>query len=223
MKKEKKVNFVEIGSFFVCLIIILAIAYFCGYLKGFSVNDFGDTYKKVTSDLANSSFVKNTEIKLSKTGTPGKEIPSYEGYQPVLIPEAVLRGSKSTHSWEFLFNSSTKTIFYTYSNTSEGFESSIRNYLSIPKNSGVYSAYSYTEKSLSKMHVGDIGSSKICNSLQECNEQRQKALDYSSLAEFIKYCGNTMCVINSKKGEYIKLKMKDSGQAVKMLNDLRSW
>ena len=47
-----------------------------------------------------------------------------------------------------------------------------------------------------------------------------RTLNYIS-AEFLKYCGKTMCIINPSKGEYVRVKTRNS--AIKMLDDLQNW
>ena len=79
----------------------------------------------------------------------------------------------------------------------------------------------YGKDDFSNLRLGEVGPSKICNSLQECNQVRQKASDYSTMAEFLKYCGKTMCIINPSKGEYVRVKTRNS--AIKMLDDLQNW
>lgn len=224
MKKEVKDKLVEAGSFLACVAVILGIAYFTGFLKGFGAKDFVDAYNNLTSNLSNSSFGKNagTSVIDKSSGNSGRN-ETYEGYQTALVPAAVLRGINTTHLWSFLFNSSKKTVFYIYDDSSSDFNNSVQNYLSTKKNKNAYSVYGYTKNSFSSMNLGNFGSSEICNSLEECNAQRQRASDYSAMTEFLKYCGKTMCVFNPSTQKYVRLKNRNVQNATQMLNDLRYW
>ena len=73
------------------------------------------------------------------------------------------------------------------------------------------------------MNLGNYGSDKICNSLEECNAVRQRASDYSSMTSFLNYCGRTMCVFDPSTQKYVRLKNRNNKQAAQMLNDLRYW
>ena len=224
MKKEVKEKLSEIGSFIACLVVILAIAYFTGFLKGFAPKDFADAYNQLTSNLSNTSAGKKAGSNfIKKSSGAGAKNEVYAGYSVIRIPETVKRGVNTTHMWTFLFNSSKKTVFYIYDDSSADFDSSIKNYLSSKKNAGIYDIYSYTNSNFSGMNIGNYGPSEICNSLEECNAVRQRASDYSSMTAFLKHCGKTMCVINPSMQSYIRLKTRNANQAKQMLNDLRYW
>lgn len=223
-KSEIKEKLANLVSFIACIIVILAIAYFTGFLKGFRAKDFADAYNNLTATLSASSFGKNAGKNVVGSGNNRSEKnETYEGYQVARIPEAVLRGVKSSHLWTFLFDSNKKVVFYVYDDSSSEFNSSVQNYFNTSKNASAYSLYAYTNRSFTSMNIGNYGASKVCNSLEECNEQRQKASDYSLMSSFLKYCGKTMCIINPSTQKYIKLKNKDANQAAKMLNDVRYW
>ncbi len=223
-KNEMKEKLADIASFFACILVILAIAYFTGFLKGFGVKDFADAFNNLGANLSNSSLGKNAGKNYKNTGSKNSgNNETFEGYQVARIPEAVLRGVKTSHLWTFLFNSNKKVVFYIYDDSSAAFNSSVQNYLSTKKNAQIYSLYAYTNRSFSSMNIGNYGASKICNSLEECNEQRQRASDYSLMSSFLKYCGKTMCVINSSSQKYIRLTNKDSNKATQMLNALKYW
>lgn len=222
MKKEYKNKLIEIGGYCTCLIIILAIGYFSGYLKGFAPDDFVNAYEQITSDLSKSSAVKNTNVSFSRTKSIGSKTTStYNDYQAARIPVAVIRGVNTYRTWTEIFNSHNKTVFYLYDKQDDSFDSSIKNFVNNGVLSSKYTVYSYGKDDFSNLRLGEVGPSKICNSLQECNQVRQKASDYSTMAEFLKYCGKTMCIINPSKGEYVRVKTRNS--AIKMLDDLQNW
>lgn len=222
MKKEYKNKLIEIGGYCTCLIVILAIGYFSGYLKGFAPDDFVNAYEQITADLSKSSAVKNTNVSFSRTKSIGSKTTStYNDYQAARIPVAVIRGVNTSGTWTEIFNSHNKTVFYLYDKQDDSFDSSIKNFVNNGVLSSKYTVYSYGKDDFSNLRLGEVGPSKICNSLQECNQVRQKASDYSTMAEFLKYCGKTMCIINPSKGEYVRVKTRNS--AIKMLDDLQNW
>ncbi len=132
----------------------------------------------------------------------------------------MLRGVNNTGAWTQIFNSYNKSVFYIYDDKNNEFDNSIKSYIANDTQNS-YSVRSYSKSEFNSLRVGDIGPSKICDSLQECNQVRQKASDYSSMAEFLKYCGSILCVINPAKNEYVKVKNRQS--ATKVLNDLKNW
>ena len=222
MKKEYKNKLIEIGGYCTCLTIILAIGYFSGYLKGFAPDDFVNAYEQITTDLSKSSAVKNTNVSFSRTKSIGSKTTStYNDYQAARIPVAVIRGVNTSRTWTEIFNYHNKTVFYLYDKQDDSFDSSIKNFVNNGVLSSKYTVYSYRKDDFSNLRLGEVGPSKICNSLQECNQVRQKASDYSTMAEFLKYCGKTMCIINPSKGEYVRVKTRNS--AIKMLDDLQNW
>lgn len=223
MKKEVKDKLIEVGSFIICVAILLGIAYYTGFLKGFTSADFQDAYNNTMYNL-NKSVAKSQKINLLDTSSKnGKSVAKYNSYQPQLIPRAVIRGVDSSGAWKQIFYSDKKVVFYIYKSSESEFNNSIQNYLSSASKRNQYELYAYSDSTFGSMRRGDVGPSKICDSLQECNAVRQKASDYSALSEFLSRCGATMCIINPSAGQYIRLKNKNSGQAVKVLFDMAKW
>ena len=222
-KNEIKEKLADAGCFLVCVAVILGIAYFTGFLKGFAPQDFVDAYNNLTANLSNSSLAKNAGKNIdSSSGNSGRN-ETYEGYPVAKIPDAVLRGVRTTRMWAFLLENTKKTVFYIYDDSSEEFNSAVKNYLSTKKNASIYELYAYSKSSFSSMNIGNYGSDKICNSLEECNAVRQRASDYSSMTSFLNYCGRTMCVFDPSTQKYIRLKNRNNKQAAQMLDDLRYW
>lgn len=220
-KKEIKDKLLDVASFFACIAVILGIAYFTGFLKGFAPKDFADAFNNFDTNVSNSSLAKLAGK--NSVGRSSNRNETYEGYEVTRVPEAVLRGVNTTGLWTFIFNADKKVVFYIYDDSSADFNSAVQNYLSSDKNSSAYNIHTYTNRSFNGMNLGNYGASKICNSLEECNQQRQNASDYSLMTAFMKYCGKTMCVINPSMKKYTRLKKKDANQATKMLDDLRYW
>lgn len=224
MKKEIKDKLIEIVSFFICLAVLFAIAYYSGFIKGFSVSDFQDAYNRLVYNFTNSASKSGVKTDLFDTSNKNtKRISSYKNYYPMRIPEEVLRGVDTSGVWKNVFYSNKKVVFYIYDESQLNFHNSIANYLSTNTKAQKYNLVAYSENSFNSMHLGDFGPSKICDSLEECNSVRQKAADYTALSEFMQRCGRYMCIINPNRQQYIKLSSKNSGQAVQMILELMNW
>ena len=224
MKKEIKDKLIEIVSFFICLAVLFAIAYYSGFIKGFSVSDFQDAYNRLVYNFTNSASKSGVKTDLFDTSNKNtKRISSYKNYHPMRIPKEVLRGVDTSGVWKNVFYSNKKVVFYIYDESQLNFHNSIANYLSTNTKAQKYNLVAYSENSFNSMHLGDFGPSKICDSLEECNSVRQKAADYTALSEFMQRCGRYMCIINPNRQQYIKLSSKNSGQAVQMILELMNW
>lgn len=220
-KKEIKDKLLDVASFFACILVIVLIAYFTGFLKGFAPKDFADAFTNFNDNLSNSSLAKFAGENSDGSIAGRNEV--YEGYEVTKVPESVLRGVKSNGLWKFIFNADRKVVFYMYGDSTEDFNSSVQNYLSSGKNSSEYKLYAYTNASFSNMNLGNYGATEVCNSLEECNKQRQEASDYSLMTAFMKYCGKTMCIINPETKKYARLKKKNADDATKMLDAFKDW
>ena len=207
-----KEKFKEFLNLLICLAIILGIAYSTGFIKDFSIEGIKKSF---------SFSTKNSSKKITRK----KSIQSINHYQPSSIPDVVGKSKYSLAIYRNMVGSGTKAIFYIYNDTTSDkeFHYFIHNYLATNSVKTYYSAYPYTIQSFKHIRLGDSGPSKICDSLQECNEQRQRAVDYTSAVSFFERCGKTMCIINPSKGQYIMLKRRDTTEAAKLLNSLINW
>ncbi len=218
MKINSKV--VETINFLICLGVVIGIAYYTGMLKELSLDNFNKAIRTITSDIGTkkSSGSNTKRTQMSST--------EYKNYRPMRIPQDIITASYQTGTWTRIFNSDKKIIFYVYSESSEGslskdFHYDISNY--VFNNSRYYNISPYSESEFNSMRTGDIGPSKICDSIAECNEVRKKASNYTMLAEFFKRCSRTMCIIHPQKGQYYMLRDRDSRKAIQTLNDLKGW
>lgn len=208
MKKDEILEKLSaLFNFVLSVGIILAIGYFTGVLKGFTVNDFKDAY----ANLSQGNNVKYTK----------SNIYEYGGYQPSRIPDAVYRASAKSGNFANILNSNVKAIFFIEGDTqaSKSFHYNIQNYL--PQVRTKYNVFVYSPTEFKYMLSGNSSAAKICNSLEECNEQRQKAVDHAALVSFFENCGKTMCIINPVKHQYVRL--NKYSDAVNMINALQNW
>ena len=222
MKDLIQQKLIEFGYFIICIVIVLAIARFSGFLEGFAPQDFQNAYQNIVYNVDGLLGKKSNNV-LDSSNSKSNRIASYRGYQPMRIPVAVLRGVDSSNTWQNIFYADKKVVFYVYDNSQNEFNNTIQNYLSTKSKMKNYALSAYTQGRFDNIRAGEIGPSKICNSLAECNAVRQKASDYSALAEFMKRCGTYICIINPQKQQYVRLRSKNSSQAVKMINALSNW
>ena len=215
--KNEKVR--EAIGFFACIIIILVIARVSGFIGGFGAKDFQLAYYNVAKNFSN---IKPPEIinTNSQSGGGSNTNAKVNGYQPLKIPDAVLRGSKTTRNMEYMFSGNKKNVYYVFgtANLSNEFHTNIQN-----KTSSLSSKYNFYSSKTTSIGTGNTGSNKICNSIQECNDVRQKASDHTVLSNFFFNCGKTMCIINPYRKQYVILKKRDINEATKMLNALKNW
>lgn len=217
MNKELQNKLVEITSFIACFVIVCIVISNTGVLKNFQGNDFNSAINQIQS-----MFKGNSNSKASPASVGSKnDISKLSSYQPNRIPDAVLRGAEYSGVWNNLFNSNQKIVFYIYDSNSTNFNNRVRNY--ILNNGGGYSLRAYEQQEFINMRTGTSASQKMCNSLEECNRQRQNASDYASTATFLRMCGNTMCIINPSKRQFVRLNTKNSGAATDMLQALKNW
>lgn len=192
----------------ICIVIVLAIAYFSGFLKGFTPADFQQAYNDIVSNIS------------------GKNGNTTQGsYQPSRLSESVLRGAQILPVWRDMFASNTKVVFYVYDDNTDdkNFHYSLQNYIAKSPIKTSYNVHAYTVRRFKHIPLAEGGPTKICNSFEECKAQRQKSVDYAASRDILERCGKTMCVINPAKKQFVKLKKRDAREAAIMLNSLRNW
>lgn len=212
MKKE---ILKEIACYAVCIIFIAGSAYLVGLFNERS-------YQSLSRVIVNNIKASGIEQYINQERSPRKRVTTYKNYRPRIIPDNVLDGSQTSGIWRNIFNSNQKVVFYLYDNN-DNFHSSLSSYFSKNK---LYKNYNFKPVSLyefNNMRSGDMGPSKICNSIDECNKVRTKASNYTLLTNFLSNCGRTMCVFNPAKNEYVQLKKRNITEAEQMLNGLQNW
>lgn len=212
MKKE---ILKEISCYAGCIAFIALSAYISGIFKETS-------YQSLSNTVVNNVKASGIEQYINQERSPRKKVTVYKNYRPRIIPDNVIAGSDSSHTWRNIFNSNKKVVFYLY-NTNDDFHSSIYNYFKQNKLSENYNFEPYSSDAFNNMRNGTIGPSKICDSLEECNRVRANASNYTLLTNFLSNCGKTMCIFNPAKNEYVQLKRRDITEAEHMLNGLQNW
>lgn len=212
MKKE---IFKEIGCYAGCIAFIALSAYFSGVWNETS-------YKSLANNVMNNTKAAGIENYINREQSPRKKVTVYKNYRPRIIPQSVMEGSVSSGTWQNVFNSSRKVVFYLYDSDDE-FHSSIYNYSSKNKLYKYYNIEPYSKEAFNNMRNGSGGPNKICDSLEECNNIRKKASDYTLLSNFLANCGKTMCVFSPDKNQYVQLKKRNIKEAEQMLEGLKNW
>ena len=220
----------EFGIFLFIVVAILVLAYFTGFLKGFSVADFRDAYNNITSVVTKgieSTGITNYVNSEASIGNQNTTI--FHDYKALPIPKNVLKGHQDSYAWSRVFNSPKKAIFYIYDSENKNkklspdFHNQVSAYFNKNNMSRYYNLEPVTLYYFEKLNWGNSGPDKMCNSIQECNEYRQKAANYSLLNEFLRRCGKSMCVINPSNNQYVILKTRNVSEAIKMLNAIKTW
>ncbi len=212
----------ELSAFLVCIAAILGLAYYSGILKGFAPKDFQNAFNDLGSTI--SGNVKSSGAAKYLATNPEDRVSAavYKSYRPMIIPANVLKGSETSRSWTNIFNSNKKVVFYLYDD-SDNFNSEIISYANRNKLGKYYDFQQYSRKGFAHYNMGGTGPSKICNSLQECNEMREKASNYSLLVNFLEQCGKTMCVVSPYKKQYLILKRRNASEANQLLEGVKLW
>ncbi len=228
MNNKNKEKLTEVFSFIACVVVLLVIGVYTGVLEDFSISGIQKSYVKAVDNLPQMSKEQRANI-LSSDNSTSQSSSKYNNYRANTVPETVIRGAYTSNTWGSIFDSSKKSIFYVYdpkgkdSRLTTEFHDNVQNYLYSGDTLNYYDVYAYTLSAFNLNKAGDVSSSKICDSLEECNQQRMKASDYSNMAEFFKRCSRTMCIFNPSKNQYILLKSRNAGEAISALEKLKNW
>ena len=220
----------ELLNFVICIVVILAVAYFSGFLKGFSGADFKDAYNRIATNLTvGAKSSKVTEYLRSETTANSTSDNRFNNYRIQSVSKNVLDGSRDSRAWTNIFTSAKKVVFYIYDNKDDekeysvAFHKDIQSYAEKYKLDSSYNFQPQTKYAFDHYSWGITGASNICNSIKECNDQRKISQNYTLLTDFLARCGRTMCIIDAKNGKYVMLKKRDSNEAEKMLKSLKDW
>jgi len=215
MKDELLQKLKDFINFLIFIAIVIVIARMTGLLEGFAPQDFSNAFSNITTSISNGKVPSNFRIKNGE--------PKVNGYRPAKIPEGVFTAGQKQRYLPNLFNNNKKVIFYIYGQNDSDFHSKITSYMTSNNAGYYYKLMPYSSNLAGSFKIGADLPSHICNSLQECNEYRKKSTSYNELSVFLQRCGKTMCIINSRKQQYITLKTRDYNAAYTMLNALKNW
>ena len=164
MKNNFKDRLKEFINFLICLVFLLAIAYYTGFLKEFSPDDFSYAYKKFISNISKNSLSSNDRAKILSSGnSTSRKASSYEQYRLLTIPQTVIDGAYESNSWLDVFNADRKVIFYLYDpsgqnpNLSVDFHNKIQHYIQSSEMRHYYKVVAYADSAFKNFNVGMIG------------------------------------------------------------------
>lgn len=206
----------EIGCYIGSIVFVSCCAYWGGFLNF-------TTYQVLSDNVVNS--IKTTEIEkyINPEFSPRrKKVATYKNVHPRVIPSAVLKGYEASGSWSDILGSDKKVVFYIYDENDE-FHAALYSYFSRKELFGKYNFKPYRAAGFYNMHNGAAGQGKICNSISECKRVRDKAANYTLLANFLTNCGKTVCVLNPAKKQYVQLSKRNLTEAERILDILQNW
>lgn len=205
----------EVGCYVGCIVFIAISAHIYGL---FDENSYEAVSQKITANIRATGIEKY----INQERSPRRKVTVYKNYRPRIIPNPVLSGSETSGTWENIFNSNRKVVFYLYSSNDE-FNTALHSYFVQNDLYENYNFESYNLDVFNNMRTGTVGPSKICRSVEECNKVRINASDYTLLTNFLSNCGKTMCVFNPAQGQYVQLKKRNINDAEQMLQGLKNW
>lgn len=198
-------------------------------------------YLNVSSETEQPTANKNglPETVSRKHVVPGEPIKEayVPKFKPKTIPYNALKGSKENDYYYYLFaNPNRKTVFYKYEeksvkpDLSEEFNQKINDYLTKVLIYGNYKIYASTKKGaeIYEKNIfkdGYINKNKVVDSdtKKEVKEKETRAENLLAIREFIEECSKSMCIINAKTQEYVKIDKRDAAEAMKTLKDYERW
>lgn len=200
-------------------------------------------YLNVSSEPGQPTANKNglPETVSKKHVVPGEPIKEayVPKFKPKTIPYDVLTGSKENDFYYYLFvNPNRKTVFYIYQEKStkpglsEGFHKKVSDYLAKVVIYGNFKNYATTtdgaelyEKSIFKSGIWSVGKGLSASGKNEDieKEMHERAKNRSAITLFIEECSKSMCIINAKTQEYVKIDKRDAAEAMKTLKDYERW
>lgn len=218
----------EILGVLACLGLLIGLGFYTGFF-----NQYNWDYAQ---NLINSAISEASSVKLglnlnddNKYNSNNKNTSRIGSYRANNIPSKVMEGVKLTGYWSDQFNPNKKVIFYVYDSYNNNFIFSLDYHKNIekyftdneldryydlkPMDLGIFQNY----------YVGIIGSTKVCNSIEECNAMRNKATLRADMQMFLDKCAKTTCIINVSKNEFIFLRNRDSADTIKALNEIKNW
>ena len=204
----------EFFGYMIAIVIVIAVSYYTGFLEGFTLNDFKNTGQKISNLIT-----KNPEIKYAKRNN----VQQIGNYKVSEIPLNVLKGLPATSAWNNIFNSNKKVIFYVYDAGNDNFHSDVSNYISKAGLKKYYNINDLTKTAFKSTNMSSSPYAKISNNIQEFNEQRNRASNYTVLANFMESCAKTICIINPQRKQYIRLNSRNVNDTKRLLEGLKNW
>lgn len=205
-------------GYIIAIVVILAIARFSGYLKGFTPNDFKDMYNTISEQITGNVGKFDNTLTFKSNNSNQSDV----SYRVIKLPESIVKASAETGAWTDIFKSSKTSIFYIIENN-DSFNSNFKSYLMKSGLDRYYNFNPYSQLAFKNYSVGNSSFTKICNSLQECNDLRKHSQSYTNIKSFLEKCSKSVCFINTNKRQYIILKSRDLNEAKQAAERLKNW
>lgn len=212
-----KVIFKEIGYYVLCIVFIVVCGSTSGFFKELNSGNFAnELVQKINGTGIEKYLTKETDTSAQKQAN------TYGKYHPSYIPDKVLKGSETSGVWTHLFNSDKKVVFYVYEKDSK-FHQEFSDYFSKSSYLSYYQFEATPKSVFNGMMSGTVGPNKVCNSIEECNQYREKASNYTLLTNFLTDCGKGVCVFNPEKKQFVQLRRRNLKEAQNMVETLKNW
>jgi len=210
-----------------CIVLLISIGFYTGFFNDHKLSDFEKLVKDASSDF--KSIDGNLNLGNSNSKIKNNNTSRIDKYRANNILDGVYEGSRLSGFWKNVFASNKKVVFYVYDSYdnnkkySKDFHDKVLSAYEKGKMNNYYN-FEATDLSVFKNYnVGIVGSTKICNSLEECNQQRNLATKRSEMQMFLDRCSTGFCIINNKKKEFVMLRHRNSDEAINALKTLKNW
>ncbi|MBO6087616.1 hypothetical protein J6P92_04630 [bacterium] len=219
----------EILGIFVCIGLLIGLGIYTGFFNNFGMADVQRVLNSAFHDISNPNF------DFIKTGNDdsvsfgNKNVSTIGQYRANNIPEQALKGARMSGFWPNIFKSEKKVVFYVYEPSGKSTKYSMEFHEKIKekfKNGKLNKYYNFEPSEFAiyrNYNVGLIGSTKVCNSIEECKNMHELTSSRAAMQIFLDKCAANFCIINLKNNEFVMIRNKDANEAIKALNVLSGW
>ena len=222
---SEKLN--EFFGILACLGLLIGLGYYTGFFNDFS---FEKLLKTTSSDVANlKTDMSSKKDKKNSFHIGGERMSKFGKYRANNIPNDVYKGAELVRGWDRVFKGNKKVVFYAYDNSGRNvaYAGDFHNKLTDAFNQNhLNQYYSFEPMDYSifrNYYVGISTATKICNSLEECNNVRLAANYKSTFQMFLDRCAKAFCVINPEKQQFILLRNRNVDEAMNILINAKNW
>ena len=211
--------------FLICIAVLVGLGFHFGIFN----SQFGNNLSVSFNEFLNSFQTTQTDKKSSGSASSTRARAMYNGVRTSHIPQKVVNGVSASYQWNSIFKASKKTIFFVYDNNSalysnQQFYNSVNSFLSSNNYNRYYQLVALDTNSYSSMKsAGDIGASKICDSIEECKAQADKASNHTAAATFVDRCAKNLCIVNPRKMDYIIVRNPNIKTTSEFIEKLKNW
>ena len=206
--------FKDILSYVVIVALFAVAGYHAGLFNNFNFSGFQNSLKSASYNVSNS----NNKL-MAKQNQSAQQV---RGYKPNNIPDEVIMAAKASKNWDSLFFGHKKVIFYIYDDGNMAFKDVLSKYLSDTGLNRYYDLMALNRQGYKANSVSAY-TTKICNSIEECVQVRNKAANHTLLTNFMDKCAKTVCIFNPNKKQYVTLRERKFSELKNLLSILKTW